>query len=247
MKRVMLSMAVLASLSAACSPSPPRRAGAGAEAEATWTRPPAIVRVERAGGAILVSGLAEPGGRVVLRRDQGEAFAASADGRGRFEIRVPAQTGHLLLRPETQVGEDAAASPDHLLILPGGHGPIAVLRAGGSTRRLDAAPPLAAIDSDGGMRLASGRTPPGTARVEVQSGGQTVQVAPDVSGYWSIMLPPHQGPDEIRVGGRVFVWPGESGLTQGLAVEQAGTGWRVRWSGPGNARQSTWLPMVRAP
>ncbi len=246
MKRAMLSMAaaVLGGAAAACSPAAPEQVKAGAQAAAGWTRPPVIARVDRAGSALVVSGVAEPEGRVVLRSDEGEAFAASADARGRFEVRFPAPPGHLLLHPETQVGQDAAPSPDQLLILAGGQGPIAVLRPGGSARRLDAAPSLGAIDSDAGMRVASGRAPSGTARVEVQSGGEAVQVAPDASGLWSIMLPPYEGPDEIRVAGRVFVWPGEAAPSQGLTVDRAGGGWRVRWPGPGGARQSTWLPVA---
>lgn len=249
MKRAMLSMVavLLGGAAAACSPAPAERAKSGAQTAAGWTRPPVIARVDRAGPALVVSGVAEPEGRVVLRSDEGAAFAASADARGRFEIRFPAPPGHLLLRPETQVGQDAALSPDRLLILAGGQGPIAVLRPGGSTRRLDAAPPLGAIDSDAGMRLASGRAPSGTARVEVQSGGEAVQVTPDATGLWSIMLPPYDGPDEIRVAGRAFVWPGEAAPSEGLAVDPAGAGWRVRWSGPGGAGQSTWLPVAGLP
>jgi hypothetical protein len=248
MKRAMLSMvaAALGTASAACSPAASEQGGAATPTAAGWTRPPVIARVDRAGSALVVSGVAEPEGRVVLRSGEGEAFAASADLRGRFEIRLPAPPRHLLLRPETQVGQDAAPSPDQLLILAGGQGPIAVLRPGGSTRRLDAAPALGAIDSDAGMRLASGRAAPGTTRVEVQSAGEIVQVTPDASGRWSIMLRPLQDPDEIRVAGRTFVWPGEAGPAQGLAVDQAGAGWRVRWSGPGGARQSTWLPVAAA-
>lgn len=249
MKRAILSMVVagLAGATAACSPPPTERAGGAGRTAAAWTRPPVVTRVERAGPALLVAGVAEPEGRVVLRSDGGEAFAASADARGRFEIRLPAPSGHLLLRPETQVGQDAARSPDQLLILAGGQGPIAVLRPGGSTRRLDAAPALGAIDSDAGLRLASGRAAVGTARVEVRSGGEALQVAPDASGLWSVVLPPFEGAEGIEVAGHAFVWPGEAVAAGGLMVERAGTGWRVRWSGPGGARQSTWLPVASAP
>ncbi|MDY6923498.1 MAG: hypothetical protein SWI22_05990 [Pseudomonadota bacterium] len=253
MKRAMLSMtpallgtALFGTALSGCTPAAPDQTRAAAQA-AAWTRPPVIARVVRSGSALVVSGVAEPEGRVVLRSDQGEAFAASADARGRFEIRLPAPPGHLLLRPEVQVGQDAALSPDQLLILAGGQGPVAVLRPGAPTRRLDAAPPLGAVDSDSGMRLASGQVAPGTAGVEVGSDSESVQVAPDASGRWSVMLPPYDGPDEIRVAGRSFVWPGEAASSRGLTVDQAGSGWRVAWSGPGGARQSTWLPVAATP
>lgn len=242
MKRAMLSLvAALAALAAACSPAPPAHDKTGPEAVGGWTRPPAIEGVERTGAALVVSGVAATDGRVVLRSDDGAAFAASADSRGRFEIRLPAPAGRLLLRPETQFGQDTALSPDRLLIL-AGQGPIVVLRAGGPTRRLDAAPALGAIDSDGRMRLASGRVARGTGQVEVRSGGETVRVAPDAEGRWSVMLPPHDGPDEIQVDGRGFVWPGDAPASTDLSVERLDSGWRIQWTGPAGARQSTWLP-----
>ena len=117
-----------------------------------------------------------------------------------------------------------------------------VLRPGGPTRRLDAAPALGAIDSDGRMRLASGRTAVGKVRIEVQSGGETVQVAPDAEGRWSVLLPPRDGPEPIRVDGRELLWPGEAAGSGDLTVERLDSGWRIRWTGPGRAAQTTWLP-----
>lgn len=249
MKRAILSMAaaVLAGGAAACSPNPPEQTAGDAQAAREWARPPVIERVTRAGSTLAVSGVADPGARVVLRGDDGAAFAATADSRGGFEIRVPAPAGHLLLRAETQVGQDAAPSPDRLLVLAAGQGPIAVLRPGGATRRLDAAPVLGAIDSDGRMRLASGRVPAGTAAVEVQSGGETVRVVPDAEGQWSVILTARDGPDHIRVAGRDFPWPGEAGGSPQPAVERLETGWRIRWTGPGGSGQTTWLPDLAAP
>jgi hypothetical protein len=67
---------------------------------------------------------------------------------------------------------------------------------------------------------------------------------PDATGRWSLVLAPSTGPDEIRVGGQAFTWPGDgSGSVEaGTRVERAGAGWRVVWSGPGGGRQTTWLP-----
>ena len=246
MKRAISCMAAVVIGAAACSPAAPEPEAGGAETANRWTRPPVIERVEPAGGVLTVSGVADPGARVVLRSDGGAAFAASADSRGRFDIRVPAPAVHLVLRPETQVGQDAAPSPDHLLILAGGRGPIAVLRPGGATRRLDAAPVLGAVDSDGRMRLASGRVAPGATRVEVRSGGDAVQIVPDPQGRWSVMLAAHPGPDTIQVAGRDFVWPGAVPPAQPLTVARSEAGWNIGWVGPGGAGQSTWLP-DRAP
>lgn len=244
MKRAMLILGAVAL--AACSPNPPQRTAGEAETTREWVRPPAVEAVERAGSTLKVSGVADPEGRVVLRGDDGAAFAATADSHGRFEVQVPAAATHRLLRPEAQVGQDAAPSPDLLLIL-ADQGPVAVLRSGGATRRLDPAPALGAIDGDGRMRLASGRVAAGTAVVEVQSGPETIQVTPDGAGRWSVILPARGGPDPIRVDGREFVWPGEAAGAGPLTVEQMEGGWRIGWSGAGGARQTTWLPVRTAP
>jgi len=250
MKRAMFSKAaiavVLCAAGVGCSPpAPPAaekvRAPAALEG---WTRPPMIRSVRRIPGGLVFSGQAEPGARVVLRSDSGPAHAAAADDQGRFEIRMTAPAGDLLLRPETQVGQDAAPAPERLLIVAGGRGPVAILRAGAATRRLDRAPPLGAVDSDGRMRLASGVSGPVGEPLDVSAGGEGGAVKSDVAGRWSLVLGPSSGPDEIRVGGRSFTWPGEGAgdASAGIRVERAGAGWRVVWSGPAGGRQTTWLP-----
>jgi hypothetical protein len=239
------AMAVLLCLaSAACSPSaaPEPEKARGPAAVEGWARPPMIRSVQRAPGGLVFTGQAEPGARVVLRSDSGPAYAAAADDRGRFEIRMTPPAGDLLLRPETQVGQDAAPAPERLLIVAGGRGPVAILRAGGATRRLDRAPALGAVDSDGRMRLVSGRGAPAGAPVDLQAGGETGRATPDASGRWTLVLTPSAGPDEIRVGGRTFTWPGDGAAGAALRVERAGAGWRVVWSGPAGGRQTTWLP-----
>lgn len=245
MKRAMLgkagTAAFLVALTAACNaPAPPQRAEAPDAAASGWTRPPAILSVRRVSTSLVFTGEAEPGARVVLRNDSGAAYAAAADGRGRFEIRMTAPAGDLWLQPETQIGQDAAPSPDRLLIVAGGRGPIAILRSGGPTRRLDRAPALGAVDSDGRMRLASGHAA-GPEPTVVSAGGEAVRVTP-AAGRWSLMLRPANGPDEIAVGGARFAWPGESGSGAVPRVERAGQGWRAVWTGSGGARQTTWLP-----
>ena len=253
MKRAMLGKAGMAVLlcvaGAGCSPpaAPSVAKQQGLPAAGGWTRPPMIRSVQRMSGGLIFTGEAEPGARVVLRSDSGPAHAAAADDQGQFEIRMVAPAGDLLLRPETQVGQDASAAPERLLIVAGGRGPVAILRAGGATRRLDRAPALGAIDSDGRMRLVSGRTASGATAISLQAGGETGPVTPDATGRWSLLLTPSAGPDAIRIGQRTFTWPGEGSAgpdvgNAGMRVERAGAGWRVVWSGPAGGRQTTWLP-----
>ncbi len=250
MKRAILGKAaialVLCATSVACSPPAPAVAEKvrGPAEVGGWTRPPMIASVRRIPGGLVFSGQAEPGARVVLRSDTGPAHAAAADDQGRFEIRMTAPAGDLLLRPETQVGQDAAPSPERLLIVAGGRGPVAILRAGGATRRLDRAPALGAVDSDGRMRIASGLIAPDGASVDVSAGREGGPVTSDAAGRWSLVLGPSAGTEEIRVAGRAYIWPGDVAgeAVVGTRVERAGAGWRVVWSGPAGGRQTTWLP-----
>lgn len=251
MKRAMFGKAAIAvllcGLVIACSPSAvPADKAEPPVAVGGWTRPPTIRAVQRVPGGLLFTGQAEPGARIVLRSESGPAHATVADNQGRFGIRIAAPARDLLLRPETQLGQDAAPSPERLLILAGGRGPVAVLRAGGATQRLDRAPPLGAVDSDGRMRLVSGRSAPGGLPVRLQAVGEVGEVTPDAAGLWSLVLEPSTGPDVIRVGDRTFTWPGEASGPEAdgtaMRVERAGIGWRVVWRGPAGGQQTTWLP-----
>ena len=242
MKRAIFSGVALAAILGGCSPSEPgETVRPEAVAGTGWVRPPVIRQVRLAQASLIFSGEAEPGARVVLRGGEGAAYAAAADDQGRFEIRMVAPAQAVLLRPETQVGQEAAGSPDRLLVLAGGRGPIALLRSGGPTRRLDPGPALDAIDSDGLSQTASGRAAPGTV-VRIEAGGEAIAARSDASGRWSVMLGRTAPGEPIRVGGTEFVWPGPGAADDGLRVDRTGAGWRVAWSGPGDARQWTWMP-----
>lgn len=242
-----MSMAAALCLALAACSGPPAEETRAAEPAGGdgWTRTPDILAVRRTSGGLVFTGRAEPGARVVLRGGSG-AYAAAADDEGRFEIRIAAPDEPLLLRPETQVGQDAAESPDRLLILDGGRGPVAVLRPGGPARRLDAAPALGAVDSDGRSVLVSGATATPDRPVAVSAGAAAARVGPGPDGRWSVLLPAAAG-DVFRVDGATFVWPGPGqGATGELQVERAGDGWRIGWNGPGGARQWSWLPVAPA-
>jgi hypothetical protein len=236
-----LGIALLAGL-AACSRDAAPKAGPERPAD-DWVRPPAIQSVERGPASLIFHGLAQPGARVVLRADDGQAYAAAADEAGRFDIRMTPPAGHRLFRPEAQQGQDAIPSPGLLLIIDGGRGPIALLRSGGAARRLDRGPALGAIDSDGRVMVASGAAAanaPPTVRVQ---GEPPAPATAGADGRWTAILgPTPSGSRTVEVGGAAFVWPGEAPRGDALSVERAGAGWRVGWSGPAGGRQTTWLP-----
>lgn len=252
MKRAMYRNMMMAGAAvvavAACTPAPDGPA-ASAQAEtpsSDWNQTPVIEAVQVTGREIRLSGSAQAGARIVLRSAGGAAYAAVANDEGVFEMRMEAPTTDLWLKPETQVGQNAATSPDTLLIPAGGKGPIAVLRAGGPTRRLDRTPLLGAVDSDGQARRLAGRATPGTQTLPIQVGDASVQAFPDAAGYWNVVLGPEASDDEIVVGQEVFVWPGHGVAApgQGTNRERAGDGWRVSWTEAGTV-QRVWLPDAR--
>jgi hypothetical protein len=230
-----------ATLLASCSgPSDAPEPSTAAESARDWVIPPRVETVRVDSGSLVFAGGAQPGGRVVLRTEAGAAFAAVADAEGRFEIRMTRPAGDLVLHPETQRGQDAAPSPETILVLAGG--PIAMLSPGIPTRRLDAGPSLGAVDSDGRVMVLSGRAPAETS-VTVSVSGRDVpgDVTADARGQWMTVLP-GAGAAPIRVDGSLFDYPGGRSDPDGFKVQQAGAGWTVHWSAPDGARQTTWLP-----
>ncbi|WP_296166573.1 hypothetical protein [uncultured Brevundimonas sp.] len=232
---------------AACTPAQDggARKAQGGSSPSAWNQTPVIEAAQVDGREVRLSGSAQPGARIVLRSAAGAAYAAVAGDDGRFDLRMEAPAQDLWLKPETQVGQDAAASPDTLFVPAGGQGPIAVLRAGGPTRRLDRAPALGAIDSDGQARRLAGRTAQGTQTLPVTVGEVSLQAFPDAAGHWNIVLGPEASGDQIVIGDEVFVWPGrgEAG-GQTPRRERAAEGWRVVWA-EGGALQTAWLPDAR--
>lgn len=258
-RRITLSLysvaaaAVLMSLGA-CSPAGDRAPDrVDAPRPTGWVAPPRIESVSHSRSGLIVQGVAEPGGRVVLRGQGADAFAAVADETGRFSLRMTSPVGDALFTPEIQVGEDATAGQERLLILQ--QGPVAVVAGGEATRRLDDAPALGAVDSDGHALLVSGWAAP-NASVTVGVGGRTQQVGADSTGHWRVMINGAEAMT-IRVGGRDFAYPGAA-QGGGFSVTPAGEGVLVTWppiaaystdaaqARPAEARQSSWLPIKPA-
>lgn len=232
MKRLGLLLCAVGALTGCQAPSSSRD-DASAEPSA-WLRPPQIDSVRREGGRAIVSGRADPGARVVLRGEAGAAFAAAADREGRFVVRVAETGGDLILTPEVQNGQDAAASPDRLALL--ASGASALLRAGGATWRLD--PPAEAldvVDFDGQVILASGRASAGEP-VTVKASGQTLSANTDAQGRWSLILP--AGTLGFSVGTAAYVLP--SWVNDGISPSN--TGQTVNWHTSDGVLQQSWLP-----
>lgn len=234
--------AVCAAQAVACSPAPAEPGEGAIEAVAQWAMPPHIDSVERGPAGLIVHGRADPGARVVLRSADGAAVAASADARGRFDIRLAPAGNVMLLTPETQRGQEASPAARRLLILDGGRGPMALLSSGGPTRRLDAAPALGAADSDGRVLILSGVAEAGDQVAAGVAGGRQGQAVAGPDGRWSLTFDA-SGPAGLTVGPAAFDWPGAGAAGAGpLSARRTPGGWAVDWTAPDGAALSTWLP-----
>jgi len=216
-------------------------AGAGSG----WIMPPSVTGLRDDGAELVVSGVADPGGRVVLRTPTGRAYAAVADATGAFEVRLVAANG-LVLTPEAQLGQETVPAPERLMILDAARGSAVLLSPGGSSRRLGEGPLLSSVDHDGRAVILSGRATPGSnVRVEVPGRGP-IQIRADTSGDWQIGLegPP---PPEARVEGQIFAIPalsiatGDSPSSVISRVERE-DGFLLQWKAPDGAPQTSWLP-----
>lgn len=258
MKRQIVNRALRRSLAVVCGMglmalsacSSPEGAQGGADKVAGdrttgWTATPHIETVASKDGALVFHGLASPGARVVLRTSGGQAFAVSADGQGVFDLSMPPPAGDLMLTPEVQVGQQAAAGPERLFIARGGVGPIALLRIGDVTHRLGASAGLDAVDSDGRMTIATGRAQPNMDIVISVNGQASSPVKTDQDGRWRLVLTGVGASGaRIAVGSRSFDYPGRSAGEPGVLV-RSGAGWTLNWSAGGaEAAQSVWLPEV---
>ncbi|WP_312597723.1 hypothetical protein [Brevundimonas sp.] len=240
-----ISVTIVAGLAAsslalsACSRSDGGVAGpAGAEKASPWVRPPMIDGVMRDGPVLIVRGAADPNARVVLRAADVAAVAVNADAAGRFELRLPPLQGDVRLTPEVQVGEDAAISPETLVVIQGGAGPVALIAAGQPTVRLDGSGVLNAVDSDGSTLVVSG--PAGPKAPIVTIGGAEANAAPAPQGQWRAMVG-RAGGVAITVDGQTFDYPGDAG-NGGFTISRAGQGWRIVWHVAPGGHQSAWLP-----
>ncbi|GAW40827.1 hypothetical protein SH203_01227 [Brevundimonas sp. SH203] len=210
----------------------------GAQKASSWVRPPMIDGVTRDGAVLVVRGAADPNARVVLRAPDVAAVAVNADGAGRFELRLPPLHGDVRLTPEVQVGEDAAVSPETLVVIQGGAGPVALIAAGQPTLRLDGSGVLNAVDSDGSTLIASG--PAGSKPPVVMIGGVQANVVQAARGQWRAMVG-RSGAVGVAVDGQSFAYPGDAD-GGGFSIARAGQGWRIIWPVAPGGHQSAWLP-----
>lgn len=243
--RPVVILGLFALAATAVAPTGCSRAPAAPDAEASaqasrWAAPPRVESVEATGEGLVVRGAAPRQGRVVLIASSGDSYAASADGAGRFEIRIPPLPQDVLFQPGLQLGQDVAVGAERLLVARDGL--AALLTLGGASRRLDRRMPLEAVDGDGQGLIVSGRASPGAA-VALTLNGTRIPVTADADGRWSAMLNAGAGAAVLGVDGARYLYPGGDAPSRpGLAVTRAGDGRRVDWRPASGGGQSSWFP-----
>lgn len=236
----LIALAGTAIAPAGCSRSPAAPTEEASAQLSRWIVPPQIESVEQAGDGLAVRGVAPRRGRIVLIASSGDSYAASADGAGRFEIRIPPLAQDVLFQPGVQSGQDVAVGTERLLIARDGL--VALLTLGGPSRRLDRTAPLVAVDSDGQALIVSGRTSPGAA-VALSLNGSRIPAKVDAEGRWSVLLNAGAGAAVLGVDGARYLYPGgDAPARQGLTVTRAGDGRRVDWSPGSGGGQTVWFP-----
>jgi len=216
-----------------------------------YAAPPTAERVEqKGGGMVAVSGRAGPDERVRMIRLDGVAHGVTADGTGAFEI--PATLGQGI-EPLFNLSVERAGqsvSSDGWLYVPVAAPERAVmLRVGGASLPVGAAPLLAVVDMDGGGGVAlSGRAEP-DAEVRISIDGSargTARAGPD--GIWfsvlALALAPGNHQISVTAGNqrdqRQLALAGvrAEGAVEAVQVDGA---IRVAWALPGGGSQTTWI------
>lgn len=213
--------------------------------------PVILAVVAAADGAPLVKGRARPSGRIRATLPSGEAYGATADSKGRFELELPSGGGSLMA---AVTGEDGGRSTpaEGWLFAPAGDFDHAVLLRAGTTSRAIASNValIAVVDFDAaGAAGISGRSPvAGEVRLFVDGvAAGSVQTGSD--GRYSLRLSsPAPGPHRLRiaVGGQtqertVDFSPPVAPAGGRFGVVRRGDALRVDWSAPGGGLQSTYI------
>ncbi|MDR6625987.1 hypothetical protein [Caulobacter segnis] len=244
-----------AALLAACGPSAPKPVDAPEtidSAEAGYVAPPIVESVQRAGGAITLSGQGAAETDLRLRSPTGETVSGRSDKEGRWSLTVANAPGVRLFGLSTTREGRSVQAEGYVMVAEGGD--VALLRAGAGARRLAASsssPRILAIDLDreGGAVVSGVATPGAGLNVRVdrvtRGGGRT-----DDEGRFFISLTDSlaPGPHDIQVAGdggetavSVVTSPPRPLVTGPFRAERAPQGWRIDWMTPGGGIQTTLL------
>lgn len=249
MMRVLAIAAWAGVLLAACSPdAAPTDVAPAAPA---YAAPPVAHRVQADGsGAITVIGRAGPDERVRLIQMDGTAHGVTADAAGVFAVTVPggADADRLFNLSVERAGQ-SVSSDGWLFSAAIAPARAVMLRVGGASLPVGAAPLLAVVDMDAGGGVAMSGLAQAGEMVRVAVDGQMrgqVRAGPD--GRWFTVLAATVTPGEhqvtVTVGERreqrlLSLVPVRS--NGALETAQVDGAVRVAWALPGGGSQTTWI------
>jgi hypothetical protein len=222
-------------------------------AETGYVNPPEVAGVQRAGGALVISGRSDPGARVRLSSPDAGAYGATANETGAWSLTTPAPQAVRLFGLSEVLGGRAVQGGSYLAVLPEPGRPAVLLRAGGGSAVLGGAatstPQITAIDYDaGGGAVISGLAKPGVSVRLTVDGGAAGEAKPDDRGQFSIPLG-----GALKAGAHEAVIQSQSGqgaaafsvsapaAIKGLpyAGQREAGDWRIDWLTPGGGPQAT--------
>jgi hypothetical protein len=232
------------SLSAAADPT---------RSESGYLAPPQIQAVVgQPGQPLMVKGVGAPDARIRAVTPEHKGYGATADGKGKFALEIPASASPLLIAVSEEDPRRSVPTEGWLFVPPDAPGRAVLLRPGAASRPLAAGSGLiAATDFDGaGGGALSGVSAPG-AVVEVSvDGGAVIRGHADERGVFGVRLGADKaitaGAHSIKVTAHgqsaersVQFTAGSTPLTFTAAREV--DGWRVVWSLPGGGNQTTFV------
>lgn len=246
-----ISLCLLAACGGAGRSAPGQNAGADESSELGYLNPPVATAVSLApGGALAVSGRAQPGARLQLTRiPSRDQLDATADASGLWSVTLPPDGQVRLFALSATSAGRTVQSEGWLALTPDGRG--AQLRAGAGASLLSPPsdkPRILAIDLDrDGAAVVSGIAKPGAGlaiRIDRQPHGD---VKAGADGRFSFPLASLKGAgrliDVAGEGGVDAVQVSPSGPAGGgvFSGAQAAQGWRIDWTTPGGGAQATLL------
>jgi len=201
-----------------------------------------------ADGAPLLRGQARPAGRVRATLPSGEAYGATADAEGRFELELPAGGGPVMAAISAEDSGRTTPAEGWLFAPEGGYGHAVLLRAGAASRTLSARPPIIAVvdfDAAGGAGAAGKIIPNVEVRLTLD-GVAATQGRTDAKGRYVLRFSPPAGLHRLRVvaAGRseeraVDFTASPEPPAGPFASQRIADGWRVDWKPPGGGVQTT--------
>ncbi len=252
-KAATVTVGLIAVLSlGACDAGKPKADDDGEAAlrKAGYTPAPQITGVQQNGpSGFVITGQADPDGRVRFLYGQQRAIGVTADSKGRFRAELPAgPMGGLYDLSIEDTGRLLHA--EGRLFIPPMHPTKAVLMRTGSPSQslFNEGEALAVMDYDGaGAAAFSGRVAPRTQVNIILNGEIRARVTSDDKGFYSAtgqMNAPSANPAIVTVGLQAGAIQANHQVPVSLPadadrVTAQGEGWRVDWALPGGGIQTT--------